>query len=176
MNKLFIVIGASGVGKTTIVNKITTGYNIHEAISFTTREPRKGEKNGVDYHFVKENDIDKLNPVEQIKYNENIYGLIEKSFDYNKNNIVIVEPNGAEQLKTKLKEKFEIITIFLELDENIRKQRMIARGDNIEDVLERIELDKEQFKNISADYLIKSSYCLFEAIMFHELFKKEELK
>lgn len=48
MNKLFLVSGHSGSGKTTVMRKIMS----NEIISFTTREPRVGEIEGVDYKFI----------------------------------------------------------------------------------------------------------------------------
>jgi guanylate kinase len=51
--QLFILSAPSGAGKTTILKKVMANVaNLYFSISHTTRAPRKGEKNGVDYHFV----------------------------------------------------------------------------------------------------------------------------
>jgi guanylate kinase len=51
--QLFILSAPSGAGKTTILKKVMANVaNLSFSISHTTRAPRKGEKNGVDYHFV----------------------------------------------------------------------------------------------------------------------------
>ena len=51
--KLFVLSAPSGAGKTTLLKKVMTRVpNLAFSISHTTRAPRKGEKNGVDYHFI----------------------------------------------------------------------------------------------------------------------------
>ncbi|MGB9622056.1 MAG: guanylate kinase, partial [Brevinematia bacterium] len=51
--KIFIISAPSGGGKTTILKRIIKEIpNLHFSISVTTRKPREGEKNGVDYYFV----------------------------------------------------------------------------------------------------------------------------
>src|SRR3989337_3292432 len=52
---LFIVSAPSGAGKTTLCRKAVDYFpDLRHSISYTTRSPREGEKNGVDYHFVSE--------------------------------------------------------------------------------------------------------------------------
>ena len=57
MTNLFYIMGKSATGKDTIYKKIKEELDINEYILYTTRPMRTGEKNGVDYFFVTEEDI-----------------------------------------------------------------------------------------------------------------------
>lgn len=49
---LFVVSSPSGAGKTTLAHRLAKNHNLHFSVSYTTRKPRTGERDGVDYHFV----------------------------------------------------------------------------------------------------------------------------
>lgn len=59
MSKLFIIGGASGSGKTTIMKALKSIW-LKEIIPMTSRKPRKNEKEGTDYYFVSKNEILRL--------------------------------------------------------------------------------------------------------------------
>ena len=51
--KLFVISGPSGAGKSTVITRLLKQLNnVYFSISATTREPRRGERDGVDYHFI----------------------------------------------------------------------------------------------------------------------------
>lgn len=54
---LFVVSSPSGAGKTTLAHRLAKNHNLHFSVSYTTRKPRPGERDGVDYHFVSEEDF-----------------------------------------------------------------------------------------------------------------------
>ena len=59
--QLYILSAPSGCGKTTILRKVMANINgLAFSVSHTTRSPRSGEKNGVDYHFVTEEEFHKM--------------------------------------------------------------------------------------------------------------------
>lgn len=146
---MIALIGPSGSGKTTIEQElIKRGYK--RTISFTTRPPRKGEKHGLNYYFISEDkfkeNIQMGLVAEFSTYKGHLYGLplSELSDDA----VVVVEPIGF----LKLKEKFSnVIGCYLDCEENIRRQRMLDRGDEPKQVEERIHNDKEWFKDIGKD-------------------------
>lgn len=52
---MFVISAPSGTGKTTVVRKLLSAYpDLVQSVSYTTRSPRSGERNGVDYHFIDE--------------------------------------------------------------------------------------------------------------------------
>ena len=82
-NIMVILSSPSGVGKTTLTKKIQQKYHSFKiSVSHTTRSPRSNEVDGVDYHFVSEEEFKKL--IEQNKFYEyakifeNYYGTLKK--------------------------------------------------------------------------------------------------
>lgn len=59
--RVFVVSAPAGTGKTTLVQLLEDEFdNVARAISFTTRQLRRGEKQGIDYHFVREEKFKKM--------------------------------------------------------------------------------------------------------------------
>ena len=57
-NNLILLTGPSGVGKTSVAEKLLQDIpNLERLVTITTREPRPKEKNGVDYHFISQKDF-----------------------------------------------------------------------------------------------------------------------
>jgi guanylate kinase len=59
--KLFLVAAPSGAGKTTVVQQVVARlcpeYPIHKVVTYTTKQPRAGERQGIEYHFVTQTDF-----------------------------------------------------------------------------------------------------------------------
>ena len=77
--KLFVVSAPSGAGKTSIIKKIIDDKNhVRMSISHTTRQPRAGEIDGVDYHFISNETFLKMSRnsdfLEEAKVFDNLYG------------------------------------------------------------------------------------------------------
>ena len=77
-SNLVIISGPSGSGKTSICNELTKCPKVKQSISYTTREPRDGEKDGVDYFFVEKSEFEKLVKedkfIEHAEYCGHLYG------------------------------------------------------------------------------------------------------
>ena len=117
--KLLVVSGPSGVGKSTITNKLRTDNRFWISVSVTTRRLRTGETNGVDYHFVSDEEFTKM-----IERNEFLewadfagakYGTprkaVEDALASGKNVILEIELNGARQVRKNTK---DAVSIFIE--------------------------------------------------------------
>lgn len=75
MNKhVFIICGAAGSGKTTVANYLREHFGMHRVITHTTRAPRPGEQDGVDYHFEDDAAMARLHLLEQVTYDGARYG------------------------------------------------------------------------------------------------------
>lgn len=143
---MIVIIGASASGKTEISKILQNNFNYKKCITTTTRPMRTGEVNDVDYHFIqKENFIERISNnefVEYAIYNDNYYGINKK--DISNNLIVVVEPQGANSLVDEMAN--DIFIVYIETSKDLRKMRMIDRGDKLELIEKRLFLDEEVFK------------------------------
>lgn len=155
---MIILIGESGSGKSTIERQLTN-FGFERAISHTTRPMRDGEKDGVDYHFISKDEFNKMFDagefLEHVEFNGNLYGLHKSNI---KDEVVaVVEPKGMRQL-SKLPD-IHITSVYLKASEELRRKRMLARGDSVEAVEQRIVNDRECFAGLEdlATYTVEIS-------------------
>ena len=83
-NKPFIIVGPSGVGKSTLIKAFEAVHpgKLGFSVSYTTRKPREGEKHGVNYFFIEKEEfksmIDKDEFIEWCEVHGNYYGTAKK--------------------------------------------------------------------------------------------------
>ena len=174
MNMLILIIGPSGSGKTTLEKQLLEHYsNFYERIiSHTTRPMRKSEENGVDYYFVSPEKFNKMEKeeafVEVVNFLGNKYGCsVNELMSKKKNILLVVEPNGMEQILKKLnstkelREKYYPVIIYMDIDKKQLVENMKKRGDSEEKIKERLN-DKinEKFKekNILPYITVRKTY------------------
>lgn len=152
-HKRIILVGKAASGKD-YIRKTFEAQGFKYAVSYTTRPPRPDEIDGQDYFFIKQPDaqdmIDKCEFYEWVAFNGWIYGTTKKQF-YN-DDIFIMTPSGLNQLSEDDRQTSTVI--YLDIDEEVRKQRLLERkmpGDSVE---RRLEADREDFKNFK-NYNIK---------------------
>ncbi len=142
---MLVLIGASASGKTEIAKRLIANYGFKKMITYTTREKRKGEIDGLDYHFVSEAEFEakaKENQfLETTQYHNNYYGTAFK--DAQKNSVVIVDIPGANHIYEQLNKT--VMIIYVETPEHLRKARMLERGDALPTVVERLKTDAIHF-------------------------------
>ena len=146
---LVTITGPSGVGKSVVVKDIFSRYPFFgEAVSTTTRLPRKGEVEGVAYHFVDRNEFEfrwrtgKF--LERVEYNGNFYGIettaVQKVHDAGKVALLVVEPHGACQIRERW--TGPLLQVFMQTpSEEVLRERMEKRGDTPEQIQSRRTLD-----------------------------------
>jgi len=112
-NKLYVISGSSGVGKGTVIKGfLKKNPEFSLSISYTTRDKREGEVDGVNYFFVKKEDFlqgvrnDEF--LEWAEFSGNYYGTkkayVEKFLNDGKDLILEIETQGALQIKEKMPE------------------------------------------------------------------------
>ena len=106
MNKIYIFIGSTACGKTTIANRLESEIDsVEKVVTDTTRSPRKGEKDKIDYNFVsREYFTENINKyIEYNEYKNNLYGSnsmrINKVLESGKDCLICLDINGARALK-----------------------------------------------------------------------------
>ncbi len=132
--KIFIVSAPSGTGKTTILKRIVKEIpNLYFSVSATTRKPREGEVNGVDYYFVSIDDVlemfRKKELLEWAMVHGNFYGTpvweVEGKINSGKNVIVDVDVKGFMKIKRKYPESVSIFIMPPSIQE--LKERLLKR-------------------------------------------------
>jgi guanylate kinase len=156
-NTLYLVSGCSGSGKTTIMRSVMA----NEITSFTTREPRENEINGVDYIFLTQIEFDWLlnndGLVEYTNYDGNNYGITRSEL-YSKlskdDAFAIVDFNGMKQLK-RLYDKCE--TIFIYCTKEDAEKHMRIRGSSQEMIDKRMSTYESEIENLYYyDYVLEN--------------------
>lgn len=155
MNKgvLFVMSGPSGTGKGTICTKLLETEDIFLSVSSTTRERRKGERDGVTYNYVTKDEFEKMivngEMLEYASYSGNYYGTpksaVNKSLEEGKNVLLEIEVQGAEKVKAAFPEAVLIFIIPPSMAE--LKKRLTERGREDErQILTRLEAAREELK------------------------------
>lgn len=152
---IIVLIGASGSGKSTIENILSTKYGYERIISYTTRRPRNNEKNGEDYFFINNETFeDMINSelfAEFDEYSQNrMYGtLISDYADGNK--VVVLTPNGFRRIKNNYKSD-NIFSVLIDTNIGTRIKRYIDRCgvdkfnyDDKNEIAARVERDFGMF-------------------------------
>lgn len=156
---LIVVSGPSGVGKTTITDRLINDLpNLSKSISATTRRPREGEKDGEDYFFINELEFDNRLKVggflEYAIVFGNKYGTPRAWMEEQRKNgrdiLLEIDVQGAAQIKNQ--EPEAALIFILPPSREILEQRLRGRATDEPEVIERrlktalAELDcKEQF-------------------------------
>lgn len=146
--KLIVVSGPSGVGKGTVRAKLfeVTNNRFEYSISATTRDPREGEVNGVDYFFISTEEFgEKVKNDEFIEWAEfvgNKYGTLKsyvtERLEAGKDVILEIEVEGALQVKKKFDDALCIFIMPPSMEE--LESRIRGRGTEAEEVIaERLE-------------------------------------
>lgn len=142
---MLILVGASATGKTEIVKKLVSDYGITKMVTYTTRDKRINEVDGIDYNFISVDEFLKLKEqgkfVETVCYNSNYYGTLKS--DVKKDKVVILEPSGLESFYNEFPN--QLMSIYIHTDKIVREKRMLERGDTIENINLRLAKDDAIF-------------------------------
>ena len=150
MGKLFVISGASGVGKSTVLSKVMAGRDdLRFSVSATTRAPRPGEVDGQSYYFITHEKFEEMiRNGEFLEYDAhmgNYYGTPKSQLDKLSGGSVIldIEPNGAFNVRKNCADAVLIFIAPPSLEELERRLR--GRGDTPEEQI-RLRLDRVQWE------------------------------
>lgn len=145
---MIVLIGGSGSGKSSIENNLVKKHGYNKIISYTTRKPREGEVEGVDYHYITEEKFKQLKEnnffAESAQYNDWDYGVAKE--DCTDDKVVVLSPHGLRQI-SKIKD-INVISFYIDVPRRDRLIQSLRRGDNIEEAYRRSLSDIGQFDGI----------------------------
>lgn len=162
---LYLIVGASGSGKSYICNKICKNFNKSEVISRTTRQPRyKGEETHI---FVSQEQADKefQNSIAKTIFDGNLYYVLKE--DIQGKDLYVIDPNGVKSLKI---DKSNTMIIFLKVGLIKRVVNMRKRGDKFKSIVKRIINDRKVFK----EFENKADVVLYSSDELYDMFKEKK--
>lgn len=167
---IYVILGKSLSGKTSIAKELVKRGVGKQITTTTTRPIRKNEVDGKDYYFSNERAfaiIEEENKLISIFEAENgwKYGININELDTNNDLIVVLEPNGYEQLINHLGKDY-VKSIYINSSYPTRMVRSIKRGDDFKEVLRRAESDERDFEGIEnkVDLIIRNDFDYISSI------------
>jgi guanylate kinase len=152
MAKVFVITGPSGVGKGTLISALLKRVpDLELSVSATTREPREGEVDGRDYHFLTPTEFDERigreDFLEFATYSGNRYGTlrseVRKRLDAGRSVVLEIEVQGARQVRAAMRESVQVF--IAPLDPAVLRERLEARAsDSAEAIDARLEVAEQE--------------------------------
>lgn len=148
-------VAPGGAGKTTVINKLLQLNSdiFRKPVSYSSREMRPGEIDGIDYHFKSQNEILALQDLvavhttsDGIIYADRISELMPQKGMVT---LTTIRPDGMEELQ---KHGMNTLAVFLELDELECRRRMLLRGDESSQVERRLIRDKRESEQLQTTF------------------------
>lgn len=167
--KIIAVMGQAGAGKDSFVNAIIKGNYLSLAkpiISCTTRPIRENEQDGVNYHYLTNEEFAEQvvngEMLEATVFNNWCYGTSTKNLDKNAINLGVFNPEGVEILRGY--DNIDLIVIYIVADDKVRLLRQLNREEHPDcnEIVRRFGTDKQDFKetrinSISPDFVIENN-------------------
>lgn len=161
---LLVFSGPAGTGKDTVLEAFFERNisGVWKSVSYTTREPRDGETDGVDYNFISKDEFEKLisdgEMLEYARYGLNYYGTPKAPVDshLDSGDIVIlkIEVQGASQIK-KLYPDAVGVFVFPPSLETLEKRLRKRGSESDEDIARRLNIAKDELDySVNYDYHI----------------------
>lgn len=161
---LLVVSSPSGAGKTTLCNRLRDEFGRLEfSVSHTTRPPRPGETNGVEYTFTAKEEFQEMVSrdefAEYAMVHGNMYGTlasrVRESIDSGRDLLFDIDYQGGRELRSKFRD--DLVSVFI-LPPSIREleRRLRSRNTDSEDVIaRRVRVAREELKHYAEyDFLI----------------------
>ncbi len=150
--RLFVVSGPSGVGKGSLIREMLSRYpRLELSISATTRSPREGEVDGVDYHFLKEEEFqERLDRGDFLEWAEvyghrygTLSGPVRRALKEGRDVVLEIDVQGARQVMRAMPEAVSIFVSPVSLGQ--LEERLRKRGTESEEQLKR-RLEKAEWE------------------------------
>jgi guanylate kinase len=183
VGKVFVITGPSGVGKGTLIEQLLERVpELELSVSATTREPRPGEVDGRDYHFLApeefERRVDAGDFLEHATYSGNRYGTlrqeVERRLAEGRSVVLEIETQGARQVRKAMPEAVQIF--IAPPDPKSLRERLEGRGTDSADAIERrlqtaeIELEAQaEFPHVIVNDEVQKAASKLESLVRGQL-------
>ena len=160
---VYIVSAPSGSGKTTLLQSLLKTFkDLKFSVSHTTRHPRQGECDGVDYFFTERSEflkmVDRRDFLEWAEYYGQLYGtsraFVEENINAGRDVILDIDVNGARQVKSQIQDAISVFIMppsFAVLENRLR----LRRQESDEAIHKRLEIARSEIHSChDYDYIV----------------------
>ena len=153
MRNILVICGKTASGKNLVRDILVEKYNYNPIVTYTSRPPRKGEKQDVTYHFISTDEfIEKINNGFFAEWNDYVtndgiwyYGTaLDDCMNASDKDVIILTPDGVRDLKNN---DVNLIVVYLYSNLKTIRHRLKFRGDDLKEVERRISSDIKDFKD-----------------------------
>lgn len=159
---MLVLLGPSKSGKTTMAVKLADEYGMEQQVTYTTREPRPGEVNGVHYNFISR---DKFSDMlldgifcEYDRYRDEYYGSTVEGIQDTNRLVAVLTPSGLQAYRERVPNVF---AVQIDSSKETRARIMLSAKNAVWDVVVRqIDSDDRMYylSPTGADAIIKNEY------------------
>jgi guanylate kinase len=183
VGKVFVITGPSGVGKGTLIEQVLERIpELQLSISATTREPRPGEVDGREYHFLSPEEfrrrLEAGEFIEHAGYSGNHYGTlreeVERRLAAGRSVVLEIEVQGARQIRDAMPEA--VLIFIAPPDEGVLRERLEGRGTDPPEAIEQrlrtaeVELAaRDEFPHVIVNDEVQKSASELERLVRDEL-------
>lgn len=151
---LILILGNTGSGKSTLAKNLKWVHGYDVIVPYTTRPPREGEVDGLDYMFVTQAFFDDFGGIFDglSKYSGNSYG-VRINRDLQKQ-VIVCDATMYETIinNINIKEEFNVTTVLLDLDDDVLLYRCVLRGDDPDISYNRILENGQELRTLFEKY------------------------
>ena len=161
---IIVLVGKTASGKTTVANELCKHHGQKRIVTYTTRPMRKNEVQDVDYHFISDEQFNKMvenNEFTEYKRYNTAHGvwsygsIITLEQEYSDDcYVIILTPQGLKDLSKKIS---RYIAFYLNVDFKTQLERLKKRGDEEQQIIKRLKNDAKDFKNVVD--IVDYSFC-----------------
>lgn len=161
---IIVLVGKTASGKTTVANELCKHHGYKRIITYTTRPMRENEVQDVDYHFISDEQFNKMvenNEFTEYKRYNTAHGvwsygsIITLEQEYSDDcYVIILTPQGLKDLSKKIS---RYIAFYLNVDFKTQLKRLKKRGDEEQQIIKRLKNDAKDFKNVVD--IVDYSFC-----------------
>jgi guanylate kinase len=188
---LLVVSSPSGAGKTTLCNRLRREFpQLGFSVSYTTRAPRSGETDGVEYHFVDASTFQEMIAKDEFAEYAMVHGhmygsaaeQVKRALDSGRHLLFDVDYQGGRQLRAKF--PHEVVLVFI-LPPSIEalEQRLRSRATDSEEVIaRRVRVAREELRHYAEyDYLVMNddldrAYDALRAVYVAQLYSRDRTR
>ena len=165
---VIVISGPSGSGKSTVIDALCEAdETLQLSVSATTRKPRRGEKDGVDYHFLSKAEFEKSIQqdkfLEWAEYGDNLYGTLKSEIavarEAGKDSILEIEVKGSLEIRDQNLAPARSILVFIVppsfaiLEKRLRRRRTESESE----LKQRLDIAKSEVREIQHyDYWVSN--------------------